>query len=778
MHSGGLELALVLLLAAVIAVPVFKKFGFGAVLGYLAAGVVLGPDGLGFVQDADRILGAAEIGVVMLLFVIGLELSPARLKVMRRSVFGAGAAQVALSGLVLGGLLLLDHFQWKSALVVGVALALSSTAVGLQLLSEHKAINSDHGRLGFAILLFQDLIAIPLLAAIPLLGGVKNETLRIEDAMVALGALAVVILCGRPVLRKVFSIIARTRSPEVFTATALLVVLGTAWFMQEAGLSPSLGAFLAGVLLSDSEFRHELEAQIEPFKGLLLGLFFIAVGMGIDLDRIAAEPWLIAAGVAILLVVKFGLLYAIGRIAKLSSRQSLLLGSVLWLGGEFAFVVFNEAQRAHLLGNANHDRLVAIVGLSMAITPLLMIALLKLLGQEKAAPRAAAEVDKVAQASILTPVEKQQYTQRVNAALMAVDGYVAFLTEMDKQMDSRGRRTFRLGKELYEQKFAYDIQSGSTAEQTYQKALAAREELLANMDKLSDELWDKTMGGAAKPADRFAKIGMVIDKLSARHVAREDFVSEIKRQIPVLQDWVISHNLLTLDPNKQLEVRATPAYQAGVAGASIDAPGPYRPQDRTYYNVTPLDGATPEAAESSLREYNYWILQILNIHEAIPGHYAQLVYANRSPSIVKSIFGNGAMVEGWAVYGERMMLESGYGDNAPEMWLMWSKWNLRSVTNTILDYSVHVLGMTEEQAVDLLQRQAFQTHSEAVEKWHRVQVSSVQLTSYFSGYSEIMELREQRKQQLGASFNLKQFHEQFLSYGSAPVRVIKGLMTQ
>ena len=388
------------------------------------------------------------------------------------------------------------------------------------------------------------------------------------------------------------------------------------------------------------------------------------------------------------------------------------------------------------------------------------------------------EIDKAAQASILTPVEKQLFTQRVNAALNAVDGYVAFLTEMDKQMDTKGRRSFRLGKELYEQKFAYDIQSASSAEQTYQKALATREELLANMDKLSDELWDKTMGSTAKPTDRFAKIGMVIDKLSARHVAREDFVNEIKRQIPVLQDWVISHNLLTLDPNKPLEVRPTPAYAAGVAGASIDAPGPYRPQDRTFYNVTPLDGATAEAAESSLREYNHWILQILNIHEAIPGHYAQLVYANRSPSIVKSIFGNGAMVEGWAVYGERMMLESGYGNNEPEMWLMYSKWNLRSVTNTILDYSVHVLGMTEEQAIDLLTRQAFQTRSEAVEKWHRVQVSSVQLTSYFSGYSEIMELREQRKQQLGSKFNLKEFHEQFLSYGSAPVRVIKGLMTQ
>ena len=386
------------------------------------------------------------------------------------------------------------------------------------------------------------------------------------------------------------------------------------------------------------------------------------------------------------------------------------------------------------------------------------------------------EVNKAAQASILNAAEKQQFTLRVDAALAAVNNYVTYLTEREKLMDTKGRRSFRIGKELYEKKFAYDIQSGSTAEQTYQKALAAREDLLANMERVSDEMWDKYLPGVAKPADRYAKIGMMIDKLSERHVARENFVTEIRRQIPELQAWVIKHDLLTLDPNKQLEVRATPAYQAGVAGASIDAPGPYRPQDRTYYNVTPLDGATPEAAESSLREYNHWILQILNIHEAIPGHYAQLVYANKSPSIVKSIFGNGAMIEGWAVYGERMMLESGYGNNAPEMWLMYSKWNLRSVTNTILDYSVHVLGMTEEQAIDLLTRQAFQTRTEATEKWHRVQVSSVQLTSYFSGYSEIMALREERKQALGSNFNLKQFHEQFLSYGSAPVRVIRELM--
>ena len=388
-----------------------------------------------------------------------------------------------------------------------------------------------------------------------------------------------------------------------------------------------------------------------------------------------------------------------------------------------------------------------------------------------------AELGKAAQESILTTQEKAIFALRVANAGSALLGYVDFLSALDKrQQASNSARPFRLGKDLYAAKFSYDIQSASSAEQTFQKALAAKEELLVRMNGLSDELWPKVMGGAVKPADRFAKIGMVIDKLSNNHVARENFFPEIRRQIPILQDWVTSHNLLTLDPRRPLEVRETPLYKRGIAGASIDAPGPYRPQDRTWYNVTPLTTMTPAEAESTLREYNTWMLQILNIHEAVPGHYAQLVYANKSPSLVKSLFGNGAMVEGWAVYAERMMLESGYGDNAPEMWLMYCKWNLRSVTNTILDYSVHVNGMTQPQAIDLLVRQAFQTPAEANEKWRRVQLSSVQLTSYFSGYSEIMELREQRKQALGPSFNLKQFHEQFLSYGNAPVKTIRELM--
>ena len=354
-------------------------------------------------------------------------------------------------------------------------------------------------------------------------------------------------------------------------------------------------------------------------------------------------------------------------------------------------------------------------------------------------------------------------------ARAAVNGYVAHL----KRLLPGAKRSFRLGAELYEPKFAHDIQSARTAKQTYEFAQQRREEVLASMHTQAAALWPSVIGSEVPPADRFALIGRVIAKLSERHVKRERFVDEIRAQIPVLEAWIRDHDLLTQDASKPLVVRETPEYERGVAGAGIEAPGPYRPQDRTYYNVTPLDGLSDAEAESSLREYNHWILQILNIHEAIPGHYTQLVYANRAPSKVKALFGNGAMVEGWAVYGERMMIESGYGAS-PEMTLMWGKWHLRSVTNTVLDYSVHVLGMSEADALDLLTRQAFQTASEAKEKWRRVQLSSVQLTSYFSGYSEIFALREQLKARAG--FDLKRFHEQFLSYGSAPVRLIAAEM--
>jgi glutathione-regulated potassium-efflux system protein KefB len=378
MHgSGNLEIVLVFLLAAVIAVPLFRKLGLGAVIGYLAAGVVLGPQGMELVRDPASILGASEFGVVMLLFIIGLELSPARLWVMRKRVFGIGGLQVVLTAAALGGLLIAYGLGSKAAVVVGIGLALSSTAVGLQLLAERKELTADYGRLAFAILLFQDLAAIPLLVAIPLLGGVRSAHAAVpiwESALQALGAIAGVVIGGRLLLRQLFRAVAATQMPEVFTATSLLVVAGTAWLMQLAGLSMGLGAFIAGVLLADSEFRHELEAQIEPFKGLLLGLFFMAVGMSLDLRLVAREPWLIAAGVGILLAVKFVLLYGLGRIGKLRNRSALMLGSALSLGGEFAFVVFGEAMKAGLIDSGMRDQLVVIVGLSMAATPLLVIA--------------------------------------------------------------------------------------------------------------------------------------------------------------------------------------------------------------------------------------------------------------------------------------------------------------------------------------------------------------------------------------------------------------------
>jgi uncharacterized protein (DUF885 family) len=388
-----------------------------------------------------------------------------------------------------------------------------------------------------------------------------------------------------------------------------------------------------------------------------------------------------------------------------------------------------------------------------------------------------AELDKQIAASGLGKAERAQLGRRLDAARAAIKDYVAFLKGLDGQLAQNGKaRSFRLGKDYYERKFAYDIQSGGSAEALYERARQEKERLVSRMDGLADQLWPKYMGDAPKPADRFDKLGQLIGKMSEHHARREEFFDTVKQMVPTLSQWITDHQLIDLDPSKPLQVRITPAYERGVAMASIDAPGPYDASARTYFNVTPLDDFTPERAESFLREYNDWVLPVLVIHEAIPGHYVQLIYANRSPSRIKSIFGNGAMIEGWAVYSERMMMESGYGGGTPESWLMYSKWNLRSVTNTILDYSVHVLGMSREDAIQLLTHEAFQSQTEAEGKWRRVQLSSVQLTSYFAGYSEIYDFRERLKQQEGPSFDLKQFHEQFLGYGSAPVKLIESLM--
>lgn len=383
------------------------------------------------------------------------------------------------------------------------------------------------------------------------------------------------------------------------------------------------------------------------------------------------------------------------------------------------------------------------------------------------------------QKSGLDVQEKEAITARAKEAADAMKGFAEWL----RQLKNEDPRSFRLGKALYEKKFDYEIQSGYTAEQIFDKAVQHKNELHEKMYGITQQLWPKYFGGKAMPSDKLVAIKQMIDTLSINHVLPDSFQAAIEKQIPELEAFIKEKDLIYLDPSKPLVVRKEPEYMAGVAGASINAPGPYDKNGNTYYNVGSLSGWPKDKAESYLREYNDYILQILNIHEAIPGHYTQLIYANQSPSIIKSILGNNAMIEGWAVYAERMMLENGYsggasGQASPEMWLMYYKWNLRSTCNTILDYSVHVKNMSKKDALNMLVNEAFQQQAEAEGKWKRVSVTQVQLCCYFTGYTEIYDLREEMKKKLGDKFNLKQFHKKFLSYGSAPVKYIKELMEQ
>lgn len=389
-----------------------------------------------------------------------------------------------------------------------------------------------------------------------------------------------------------------------------------------------------------------------------------------------------------------------------------------------------------------------------------------------------AELERTLEMSGLDAGERALFNERLAAARAAIEDYAHWLEALSERLASGAvaARSFRLGRELYARKFAFEIQSGDTAEALYARASAEKDVLHARMTMLAELLWPKYFPNEAAPTDALDTVARVISRLADDHVAPGELLPEVERQIPELERFVREHDLVELDASKPLVVRETPPHKRGIAMASIDAPGPYDAAAPTYYNVTPLDGEPPERAESWLREYNRWMLPVLNIHEAIPGHYVQLIHANRAPSLIKSIFGNGAMIEGWAVYAERLMLESGYGEHRAEAWLVYSKWNLRTVCNTILDYGVHVLAMTEADALDLLTRQAFQSRAEAEDKWRRVQRTSVQLTSYFSGYAAIFDFREQLKRERAGSFSLRRFHEQFLSFGSAPVRVIRELM--
>ena len=389
MFSGIFSQAIVYLAAAVLAVPLAKRLGLGSALGYLLAGVIIGPFVLGLVgEEGQDVMHFAEFGVVLMLFLVGLELEPAVLWRMRGPILGLGGSQVVITTLVIGTVAFALGQEWQSALAIGLILSLSSTAIVLQTLKEKGWMKTDAGNRGFSVLLFQDIAVIPILAVLPFLivPGLGQEVAELAahgaspdrpgwlQALLVLGVVASIIIGGRFLTRPVFRWIAATRSHEVFIATALTLIVGITLLMEFVGLSPALGTFLAGVVLAESEYRHELESNIEPFKGLLLGLFFMAVGASIDFNIVAAQPALTMALVLLLIVIKLIVLLILGRVFRLSLADNLMFAFVLAQGGEFAFLLFSYATQNSVIGYETANLLIVVVVLSMVATPLIIIA--------------------------------------------------------------------------------------------------------------------------------------------------------------------------------------------------------------------------------------------------------------------------------------------------------------------------------------------------------------------------------------------------------------------
>jgi glutathione-regulated potassium-efflux system ancillary protein KefC/glutathione-regulated potassium-efflux system protein KefB len=366
----------IFLAAAVVAIPVFRRFKLGSVLGYLAAGIVIGPACFGFIKRIDTTLHIAEFGIVLLMFVIGLELQPSRLRALRKPIFGLGMAQVLAGTAAIGAAAYFGFGEtWQSSLVIGFGLSMSSTALVLQLLAERKQLNSQYGRSAFSILLFQDMAVMPALALLPLLAVAASRPSAPPGFLLVLklaAVLAAVVIGGRYVLRPMLRIVAETRVTEAFTAAGLLVVIGTSLLVAQVGLSMSLGAFLAGVLLADSEFRHELEANIEPFKGLLLGLFFISVGMSANLSLMREKPLLILGLTLGFMLLKVTVLYVIGRVSRHSPAASRGLAFSLPAGGEFAFVLFGSGASLGIMDTETAELLVLVVTASMVLSPMVL----------------------------------------------------------------------------------------------------------------------------------------------------------------------------------------------------------------------------------------------------------------------------------------------------------------------------------------------------------------------------------------------------------------------
>ena len=431
--AGDLVRIVVLLGAAVVAVPLFKRIGLGSVLGYLAAGLIIGPFGLKLVTDSHAILHIAEFGVVMFLFVIGLAMKPSHLWSLRRQIFGLGSLQVILSAVLMTLVSVQFGISWEVAFVSSSGFVLTSTAIVMQVLGERKQLSTRPGQKIVSILLFEDLLIVPLLAIVSYLSPLEKTAHTMpwwESAIIAMLALAVLVFIGRFILNPVFRILANSKAREVMTAAALFVVLGSALLMEEAGLSMAMGAFVAGVMLSESAFRHQLEADIEPFRGLLLGLFFLGVGMALNLTVVAENWLLIGAGVITLMFTKGLCIYLVARAAKSTHKTAIERALLMAQGGEFAFVLFSTAFNQGVIDETVNANMTAVVVLSMVVTPIMLVL------YEKFAPKATAEeleADEIDEQHPTLIVGMGRFGQIVND-LLRLSGYATTVVDLNPNM--------------------------------------------------------------------------------------------------------------------------------------------------------------------------------------------------------------------------------------------------------------------------------------------------------------------------------------------------------
>ena len=380
-------------------------------------------------------------------------------------------------------------------------------------------------------------------------------------------------------------------------------------------------------------------------------------------------------------------------------------------------------------------------------------------------------------ASTLDAAQRDTLKQRINTATAAIKNYCGNLKKILADKNYQFRK-YQIGDTLFNQKFKYDIVTDYTAREIFDKAMATKKTYHEKMFLLCGEMWSKYFPAVTMPADTLQTIKMMIDKIALNHVSPAHLVDTLKSHIHQLQYFIKQKDLFAYDTSSPLQVRIMPSYMSGSSLASASGTGPYAKKPIAYYNITDLSKSPADKAESQLREYNNYTLQILSIHEGMPGHCMQGAYSNKSSSIVKSVFGNGAMIEGWAVYCQKMMLENGWANNSSEMQLMFYKWSLRECSNVLIDYGIQCLNWQKDDVIKLLKKETFQEDAQIEEKYHRATISQVQLCSYFTCSTEIFDLREAYKTKTGNAYSLKDFHEKFLSYGSAPVKYIRELMME